>query len=304
MGGEILLPENQASCPDNKEEMNEFFRKIDDIESINENSNSNTAAIFTRNIRHLAWKALMDTCLADIDPYRTDVIMGSRRGLISGVIKKVLNTDHLDPIKYYNSTPAAAIADMLGTASYVYSSASTSIIHSIGNSYKRIFDGQTDVALAGETDVIDRDSYFSFSGCEVISCVNNGTIEDYYKYLFSEKSSESGAVFIVEHLDSAISRCAKPYLEIESYEEMYLSDSIEDEHNGGHAKNLVSQIVIGLLSIRLNLLPEKLCNENWSPNYIKNIDYVKEGNKIIKIIIGGLTGTGLYGKITLKRFEL
>ncbi|MDH5654778.1 MAG: hypothetical protein OEZ34_02650 [Spirochaetia bacterium] len=255
-----------------------------------------------RKVEYLAYRAIADASLTDIDSSRTDIIFGGRSGLVSRGIKKILELNREDLIHNYNHSAAAVISDMLGTAGYVYTSPVTSILHSLGTSFQRISKGRTDLVLAGETNLSPDSVVTPVGGEDILARILHGSSQKDFSFVRNHLH-DSGVLFIIEDLNLARLRGREPYAEIEDYEEYYSYEIDNILHNGGHAKNLANQVMLALLSLVMNQSPKNLCSDDCFIEYIKNIEYEKRGNKISRVSVGGLTGTGLKGRLTLKRFQ-
>ncbi|MCB1315457.1 MAG: hypothetical protein KDK27_05845, partial [Leptospiraceae bacterium] len=185
--------------------------------------------------------------MAHIDPYRTDVIIGSGLGSQEVVEEHVAGrSDHLleygegiDPtgmLKFFISGPAIGIALMLGCKSYVttVSSACASGLNSIGLAMQRIQDRRADVVICGGVDTpITRFVWAGLCAARFLT-TNNDPVESMCP--FDRRRSggtlgEGAGIFIVESLEHARARGARIYAETaafnqetENVNELYLMD--------------------------------------------------------------------------------
>lgn len=194
-------------------------------------------------------EAFADSGIKTIDPYRTDVIMGTGTSAFDVIEKEIMKSPSagrrfepgvIDPLamtKAFANAPACAIALMYGTKSYVttVTTACASAVNALGHAYNRIRSGDADVAIAGSVDTpINRMIYGAFCAARFLT---TGRTPEEAVCPFDERRTkralgEGAAVFILEDMEYAISRGARIYAEITGYRqsaenvnELYMLDT-------------------------------------------------------------------------------
>jgi len=194
--------------------------------------------------------AIDDGSMDDLDPYRTDVIIGSAVSSLDIIEKEALKSptytveykpgvvNPLSILKAFISAPASAVALMLKSKGYVttVSSACSSGINAIGLASQRIIDGHSDTAVAGGVDTpITRFVLHALCDADFLSTKNENPEDALCPFdLRHSKSAlgEGAAMFILEEYNQAVSRRAKIYGEIldfaqqtENINELFMIDN-------------------------------------------------------------------------------
>jgi 3-oxoacyl-[acyl-carrier-protein] synthase II len=195
-----------------------------------------------------AKEALDDSGIGQIDPYRTDVIMGTGTSAFDVIEEQIFKSPSagrkfeqgvVDPLamtKAFANAPACAIALTHGTKSYIttVTTACASAINALGHAYHRIRMGEADTVITGSVDTpINHLIYGAFCAARFLT---TGRTAEEAVCPFDERRTrralgEGAGVFILEDWDQAVSRGAKIYAEItrhhqsaENVNELYMLD--------------------------------------------------------------------------------
>jgi 3-oxoacyl-(acyl-carrier-protein) synthase len=181
-----------------------------------------------------AQQAYEDSGIRELDPYRTDVIMGTATSAFDVLEKEIFKspssgrefekgvTDPMVMIKTYANAPACAIALHYQTQSYTttVTTACASAINALGHAYMRIKAGETDVALTGSVDTpINHLIYGAFCAARFLTTglTAETAVAPFDKRRTKRALGEGSAVFILEDLEHALARDARIYGEITGF---------------------------------------------------------------------------------------
>ncbi len=183
--------------------------------------------------------AFDDSQLKDIDPSRTDAILGSASCAFDEVNKQIFRNptagkEWVDGSFQKTSlglvnmgAPACAVSLMFQLKGHVttLSSACASGLNAVGIASERIEDGRADIAFAGGVDcAVNHFTLNIFSAAGALNTFN----EDPEKALcpFDERRTrsvlaEGAAVFILEEKNHALARSARIYCEVDTFVQEY-----------------------------------------------------------------------------------
>lgn len=196
-----------------------------------------------------AKQAYNDARLEHIDPYRTDVVMGTGTSAFDIIEQEIFKSPSagkkfekglIDPLamtKAFANAPACAIALEYQTKSYTttVTTACASALNAIGHAYHRIRADEADVAIAGSVDTpINHLIYGAFCAARFLTTgeTAEAAVSPFDKRRTKRALGEGAAVFILEDLEHAIDRGATIYAEItgfsqsaENVNELYMLDT-------------------------------------------------------------------------------
>lgn len=193
--------------------------------------------------------AIEDAGLSGIDPFRTDIIIGSAISSL-GTIEETLYRsktkleeydEHAinpaDMFKVFISAPASAVALEIGSKGYVttVATACASAINAVGVATDRIEEGHADVAIAGGLDTpITRIVLNALCAADFLSTENTNPKDclcPFDKRRSHSVLGEGCVLFVLEDYNHAVARAATGYAEIVDYHqenentnELYISD--------------------------------------------------------------------------------
>lgn len=211
-----------------------------------------------------AEEALKDSGLSDLDPLRTDVVLGTGTSAFDIIEEQIFKSptagrvfepgvvDPLGMTKAFANAPACAIALNYGLQSYVttVTTACASALNAIGQAYFRIKSGEADFAISGSVDTpINHMIYGAFCAAKFLT---TGKTAETAVCPFDERRTkralgEGAGIFILEDLEHALNRRARIYGEItafrqtaENVNELYMLDT-SGKRWSDHLKNLFSR---------------------------------------------------------------
>lgn len=193
--------------------------------------------------------ALEDACLPHLDPYRTDVVIGSAISSL-GTIEETLYRsssrleeydEHAinptDMFKVFISAPASAVALEIGSQGYVttVATACAAAVNALGLAKERIEDGHADVVIAGGVDTpITRIVLNALCAAQFLATNNRAprnSLCPFDKRRSRSALGEGCVLFVVEERNHALARAARGYAELlachqenENTNELYVSD--------------------------------------------------------------------------------
>ena len=183
--------------------------------------------------------AFNDSGLEKLDPYRTDIILGSATCAFDELDKQVFNnpTGGLKWVegsfkkngmgRVFANAPACAVSLLYNIKGHVttISSACASGLNAVGMAVERIEDGRSDVAFAGGADcAVNHFNLNLFSAANALSTGNSNpenALCPFDERRTKSVLAEAAGVFVIEEKEHAIARGADIYGEIVSFSQEY-----------------------------------------------------------------------------------
>lgn len=178
--------------------------------------------------------ALRDALFADLDPIRTDVVIGAAISSFEEIESQVYGSPSslkrfekgvVEPtgmIRAFINAPAAAIALESGAKGYVttVSSACTSALNAVATAAQRIKDGHADVAITGGVETpITRIILNAYCAANFLTHSHDPetALCPFDKRRTKSALGEGAAIFILEEEQHAIARGVEIYAEVSSF---------------------------------------------------------------------------------------
>lgn len=122
-----------------------------------------------------------------------------------------------------NNSPAAWISIIFGLKgeSYTVSASCASGTYSVGQAYRKIADGYSDIALTGGVENLQDDSFIIYRGFDVLGALTKSQTGDPQPFSFDRSgflfAEGGGCILVLEELSHALRRNAGIYAEVLNY---------------------------------------------------------------------------------------
>lgn len=198
-------------------------------------------------------EALSDCGVSALDPYRTDVIIGSGASSFEFVDEQVFRNPSagrtyiegsFDPYgmgKYNINTAAAAIAQISGVRGFVstLSTACASGLTALGVAFDRIRDGHSELVITGATDAaVNHFTLHLFCSAGFVSTMNedpSAALCPFDQRRTRSVLAEGACIIIMEELQHALARGATIYGEVVAFQQEYenVDEVFKSDRSGG-----------------------------------------------------------------------